>query len=189
MKSLSELIKIWWPVTINIFKRCYYFESLASNKYFLKANNRKNKIFPIDNRFCDIYTKNILNRRSEFSPKIIETLFFYIYRKVIFQLIKIISEFYYVLIRSLARVRISLLIFDLKIEIVIENILKIRHIKFPIDNYILSIIYFFLTFLYIGWNSVEINFNKINSNFFRDIVTAIIIKSIIILPFVDSEIL
>jgi hypothetical protein len=55
-------------------------------------------------------------------------LFFYIYRKMIFQLIKIISELYYVLVKSLAHIRISLLIFDLKIEIAIENILEIRYI-------------------------------------------------------------
>jgi hypothetical protein len=55
-------------------------------------------------------------------------LFFCIYRKVIFQLIKIIGEFYYVLARPLARIRIFLLVFDLKIEIVIEDILKIRYI-------------------------------------------------------------
>jgi hypothetical protein len=55
-------------------------------------------------------------------------LFFYIYRKIIFQLIKIISEFYYILVRSLARIRIPLLTFDLKIEIIIEDILKIRYI-------------------------------------------------------------
>jgi hypothetical protein len=88
----------------------------------------------------------------------------------------------------LIRIRISLLIFDLKIEIAIENILEIRHIKFPVDNNILPIIYFFLTFLDIGRNPVEINFNKINSDFFRNIITAIIIKSIIILPSVNSKI-
>jgi hypothetical protein len=79
---------------------------------------------------------------------------------MIFQLIKIIGEFYYVLIRSLARIRIFLLIFDLKIEIIIEDILKIRYIKFSVDDNILPIVIFF-TFLYIGWNPVEINFNKI----------------------------
>jgi hypothetical protein len=100
---------------------------------------------------------------------------------MIFQLIKIINEFYYVLIKSLARIRISLLIFDLKIEITIEDILKIRYIKFLIDDNILSVIYFLFTFLYINWNPVEVNFNKINFNFFRDIITAIIIKLIIIL--------
>jgi hypothetical protein len=45
---------------------------------------------------------------------------------MIFQMIKIISELHYTLIRSLARIRISLLIFGLKIEIAIEDILKIR---------------------------------------------------------------
>jgi hypothetical protein len=92
------------------------------------------------------------------------------------------------LIKPLARIRIFLLIFDLKIEIIIEDILKIRHIKFLIDGNILPGVYFFLTFLYIDWNFVEINFSKINSDFLRDIVTAIIIKLIIILSFVNSEI-
>jgi hypothetical protein len=108
---------------------------------------------------------------------------------MIFRLIKIISEFYYILVKSLARIRISLLIFDLKIEVIIEAILEIRHIKFLVDDNILSIIYFLFTFLYIGWNFVEINFNKINSDFFRNVITAIIIILIIILPSVDSEIL
>jgi hypothetical protein len=107
---------------------------------------------------------------------------------MIFQLIKIINEFHYILIESLTRIRISLLIFDLKIEIIIKNILKIRHIKFLIDDNILSIIYFFLTFLYIDRNPVEINFNEINSGSLRNIITAIIIKLIIILPSVNSEI-
>jgi hypothetical protein len=107
----------------------------------------------------------------------------------IFQLIKIISEFYHALIKSLTRIRIPLLIFDLKIEIAIKNILEVRHIKFPIDGNILSIIYFLLIFLHIPWNPVEINFNKINSGFLRDIITAIIIKLIIILPSVNSKIL
>jgi hypothetical protein len=102
--------------------------------------------------------------------------------------IKIIGEFYYILIRSLTRIRISLLIFDLKIEIIIKDILKIRYIKFPIDDNILPMIYFLLIFLYIGRNPVEINFNKINSSSFRDIITSIIIKLIIILPSVNSEI-
>jgi hypothetical protein len=108
---------------------------------------------------------------------------------MIFQLIEIISEFYYVLIRSFARIGISLLIFDLKIKITIENILEIRYIKFLIDGNILPIIYFFLAFPYIGWNPVEINFNKINSDSLRNVVTAIIIKLVIILSFVDPEIL
>jgi hypothetical protein len=119
---------------------------------------------------------------------VIKTLFFYIYRKIIFQLIEIIDEFYYVLIKLLARIRISLLIFDLKIEIAIKNILKICYIKFPVDGDILSIIYIFFTFRYIGRNPVEINFNKINFNFLRDVVTAIIIKLLIILSSVNSEI-
>jgi hypothetical protein len=107
---------------------------------------------------------------------------------MIFQLIKIIGELNYALIKSLARIRISLLIFGLKIEIIIKNILKIRYIKFPIDGNILLIIYFLFTFLYIGRKPVKINFNKINSNSFRDIFTGIIIKLIIILSFVNSEI-
>jgi hypothetical protein len=108
---------------------------------------------------------------------------------MIFQSIKIIDEFYYILIKLLTRFRIFLLIFDLKIEIAIEDILKIRHIKFLIDGDILSIVYFFLTFLYIGRNPVEVNFNKINSDFFRDVITTIIIKLLIILSSVDSEML
>jgi hypothetical protein len=85
-------------------------------------------MFPINNRLYDLYIKNILNRRSKFNPKIIRTLFFYIYRKMIFQLIKIIGELHHILIKSLARIRIPLLIFDLKIEITIEDILEIRYI-------------------------------------------------------------
>jgi hypothetical protein len=107
---------------------------------------------------------------------------------MIFQLIKIICELYYVLVKSLARIPIFLLIFGLKIEIAIEDILEIRHIKFSVDDNILPIIYFLFTFLYIGWNPGEVNFNKINSDFFRNVITAIIIKSIIILPFINSEI-
>jgi hypothetical protein len=85
-------------------------------------------MFPINNRFCDLYTKSILNRRSKFNPKIIILLFFCIYREINFQLIKIICELYHALIRPLTRIRISLLVFGLKIEIIIENILEIRHI-------------------------------------------------------------
>jgi hypothetical protein len=102
-------------------------------------------------------------------------------------LIKVIGEFYYILIKSLTRIRILLLIFDLKIESVIKNILKFRYIKFLIDGDILSKVYIFFTFLYVGWNPVEINY-KINSDFLRNIITAIIIKLVIILPFVDSEV-
>jgi hypothetical protein len=40
---------------------------------------------------------------------------------MIFQLIKIIGELYYILIKSLARIRIPLLIFDLKKPFVISN--------------------------------------------------------------------
>jgi hypothetical protein len=120
MKSPSELMKVWWPIAINILKRYCYFEFFIFNKYFLKANSRGNKIFPINNRFCDLYIKSILNRCSEFNSKIIKTLFFNINWEMIFQLIKIIGEFYYILIRPLARIRISLLIFDLKIEIILK---------------------------------------------------------------------
>jgi hypothetical protein len=146
MKSPSGLIKIWWPIIIGIPRRWCYFEFFVSDKYFLKANSREDKIFLINNQFCDLYIKNILDRYSEFNSKIVETLFFGISREVIFQLIKIIGEFYYILVKSLARIHISLLIFDLKIEIIIENILEIRYIKFPIDSDILSIIYIFLRF-------------------------------------------
>jgi hypothetical protein len=103
-------------------------------------------------------------------------------------LIKVIGEIYYILIRLLARISIFLLIFGLKIEVAIENILKIRYIKFSIDGDILPIIYIFFIFLYIGWSFVEINYNKINSGFLHDVVTAMIIKLIIVLPSVDSEI-
>jgi hypothetical protein len=82
---------------------------------YSRNNNRENKIFPINDRFCDLYIKSILNRYSEFSPKIIEVLFFDINRKMIFQLIKIIDEFYYVLIKSLARIRIFFFV-DIRFE-------------------------------------------------------------------------
>jgi hypothetical protein len=51
-----------------------------------------------------------------------------------FQLTKIIGEFYHVLARSLTPIHIFLLIFDLNIEIIIKRILKIRYIKFRIDD-------------------------------------------------------
>jgi hypothetical protein len=121
MKSPFELMERWWPAAIDIFKKYCCFEFLVPDEYFFKASSCGNKIFPISDRFCDLYIKSILNRRSKLNPKIIETLFFYIYRKVSFQLIDIIDEFYYVLIRPLARIRISLLIFGLKIEIIIKN--------------------------------------------------------------------
>jgi hypothetical protein len=92
------------------------------------------------------------------------------------------------LIESLACVRIFLLIFCLKIEIIVEDILKICYIKILINGNILAIIYFFLTFLYIGGDSVKIYFNIINFNILNSIVAAVIIKSIIILPFIDSKI-
>jgi hypothetical protein len=78
-------------------------------------------------------------------------------REIIFQLIKIIGEFYYILIRSLARIRISLLIFDLKIEITIKDILKIRYIKFPVDGDILQIKFFFF---YVSTHRLEFRRNK-----------------------------
>jgi hypothetical protein len=84
LESLSELMEVWWPIAINIFRRCYHIKFFVSDEYFLKTNNRGNKIFPIDDRFCDLHIKNILNRRSELNPKIIETLFFCIYREIIF---------------------------------------------------------------------------------------------------------
>jgi hypothetical protein len=102
-------------------------------------------------------------------------------------LIKIIDEFYYVLIESLACICISLLVFHLKIEIVIENILEICYIKIPINDNVLAIIYFFLTFLYIGGNSVKIYFNIINFGVFNNIISAVIIKLIIILPSINSK--
>jgi hypothetical protein len=103
-------------------------------------------------------------------------------------LIKIISEFHYVLIESLTYVRISLLVFRLEIEIVIENILKICYIKILINNNILTIIYFLLTFLYIGGDPVKIYFNIINFDVFNSIISAVIIKLIIILPSINPKI-
>jgi hypothetical protein len=104
-------------------------------------------------------------------------------------LIKIVGEFYYVLIESLAYVRISLLIFRLKVKIAVENILEICYIKIPINNNILTIIYFFLTFLYIGGDPVKIYFDVINFGVLSNIVAAVIIKLIIILPFINSKML
>jgi hypothetical protein len=89
----------------------------------------------------------------------------------------------------LAYIRISLLIFRLKIEIVIEDILKIYHIKIPINNNILTIIYFLPTLLYIGGDPVKIYFNIINFDILNSIVAAVIIKSIIILPSINPKIL
>jgi hypothetical protein len=106
---------------------------------------------------------------------------------MIFQLIKIIGEFYYILIKSLTYIRIFLLIFRLEIEVAIENILEIYHIEIPINNNVLAVIYLFFIFLYIG-NPVKIYFDIINFGVFSNIVAAIIIKLIIILPFIDSKI-
>jgi hypothetical protein len=103
-------------------------------------------------------------------------------------LIKIIGEFHYVLIESLAYVYISLLIFRLKIEIAVENILEIYYIKISINDNILAIIYFFLIFLYIGGGPVKIYFNIINFGVLNNIISAMIIKSIIALPSINSKI-
>jgi hypothetical protein len=104
-------------------------------------------------------------------------------------LIKIISEFYYVLIESLVYICISLLIFRLEIEITIENILKIYYIKIPINDNILTVIYIYIfLFLYIGGSPVKIYFSIININVLNNIISAVIIKSIIVLPFINSKI-
>jgi hypothetical protein len=93
------------------------------------------------------------------------------------------------LTESLAYVRISLLIFRLKIEIAIENILKIYYIKIPINDNVLAMICFLFTFLYIGGGPVKIYFNIINFDIFISIVAAVVIKLIIILPSIDSKVL
>jgi hypothetical protein len=80
------------------------------------------------------------------------------------------------------------LIFRLEVEIIIENILEIYYIKIPINGNILTVIYFFLTFLYIGGGPVKIYFNIINFGVLNSIISAMIIKSIVILPFIDSKI-
>jgi hypothetical protein len=103
-------------------------------------------------------------------------------------LIKIIGELYYVLTELLTRVRISLLIFYLKIEIAIEDILKVCYIKIPINGNVLTIIYFFFTFLYIGGDPVKIYFDIINFDILNNIIAAVIIKLIIILTFIDPKI-
>jgi hypothetical protein len=59
LESPSELMEIWWLIAINIFRRCCHIKFLVSDVYFLKANSRGNEIFPIDDRFCDLYIKNI----------------------------------------------------------------------------------------------------------------------------------
>jgi hypothetical protein len=89
----------------------------------------------------------------------------------------------------LACVRISLLIFYLKIEIAIEDILEVYHIKIPVNNNVLAVIYFFLTLLYIGGDPVKIYFSIINFGILNNIVAAVIIKLIIILPFINSKVL
>jgi hypothetical protein len=103
-------------------------------------------------------------------------------------LIKIVDEFYYILIESLACVRISLLVFRLKIEVAIEDILEICYIKISVNNNVLAIIYFFFIFLYIGGGSVKIYFDIINFDIFSNIVAAVIIKLIIILPFINPKV-
>jgi hypothetical protein len=80
------------------------------------------------------------------------------------------------------------LIFRLKIEIIIEDILKICYIKIPVNGNVLAMIYFFFTFLYIGGDPVKIYFGIINFSIFSSIVAAVIIKLIIILPFIDPKI-
>jgi hypothetical protein len=88
----------------------------------------------------------------------------------------------------LTYVRIPLLIFRLKIEIIVENILKICYIKIPINNNVLAIIYIFFIFLYIGGGPVKIYFDIINFGVRSNIVAAVIIKLIIILPSIDSKV-
>jgi hypothetical protein len=103
-------------------------------------------------------------------------------------LIKIIGEFYYVLFKSLACVRKSLLVIYLEIKIIVENILKICYIKISINDNVLTIIYFFLTFLYIGGDPVKIYFDIINFSVLNNIISAMIIKLIIVLSFIDPKI-
>jgi hypothetical protein len=103
-------------------------------------------------------------------------------------LIKIVGEFYYILIKSLTCVCIFLLIFRLEIEVTVKNILEIYYIKIPINDNVLTVIYFFLIFLYIGGCPVKVYFNIINFSVLNNIVAAVIIKPIIILPFIDSKI-
>jgi hypothetical protein len=85
-------------------------------------------------------------------------------------------------------VRIFLLIFRLKIEIIIEDILEICHIKILINDNVLTMIYFLFTFLYIGGDPVKIYFDIINFDILNNIVAAVIIKLIIILPFINSKV-
>jgi hypothetical protein len=103
-------------------------------------------------------------------------------------MIKIVGELYYVLTESLTCIYIFLLVFRLKIEIAIKDILEIYYIKILVNNNVLAIIYFFFTFLYIGGDPVKIYFNIINFNILNNIVAAVIIKLIIILSFINPKI-
>jgi hypothetical protein len=103
-------------------------------------------------------------------------------------LIKIINEFHCVLAELLACVRISLLVFHLKIEVVVEDILKICYIEVSVNDNVLAMIYLLFTFLYIGRGLVKMYFSIINFDVPNNIVAAMIIKSIIILPFINSKI-
>jgi hypothetical protein len=103
-------------------------------------------------------------------------------------LIKIISEFYYILIESLTCVRIFLLVFRLEIEVAVENILEVYHIEISVNDNVLTVICFLFTFLYIGENPVKIYFGIINFGVLNNIVAAVIIKLIIILSSINSKI-
>jgi hypothetical protein len=82
-----------------------------------------------------------------------------------------------------------LLIFRLEIEVAVENILEICYIEILINGNVLAVIYFLFILLYIGRGLVKIYFDIINFAVLNNIVAAIIIKLIIILPFIDSKIL
>jgi hypothetical protein len=78
--------------------------------------------------------------------------------------------------------------FRLEIEVIVEDILKIYYLKISINNNVLAVIIFFFAFLYIGGDPVKIYFNIINFGVFSSIIAAVIIKLIIILPFIDPKI-
>jgi hypothetical protein len=82
-----------------------------------------------------------------------------------------------------------LLIFRLEIEIAVENILEIYYIKILINDNVLTVIYIFFAFLYIGGGPVKIYFGIINFGVLNNIISAVIIKSIIVLPFIDPKML
>jgi hypothetical protein len=84
---------------------------------------------------------------------------------------------------------LTLLILRLKVEVAIEDILKVCHIKIPINSNVLAVICFLLALLYIGGDPVKIYFDIINFDIFNSIVAAMIIKLFIILPFIDSKVL